>query len=438
MPVAPIFIDPSAISALYNQRVLEIHAQEAATAWMLRDAACTRSSHALDDLAERDERLVAHLAGLSIAGVRGLQIARDTLSLLGADETFVLTLLTLWSGTTAELDALLGAAANDDEQQRGAIAALAWADFAQAEPLLLRLAAAPQPALRSIAVSAYAAHRRDPGQLLRDAIFDPDQALRAAVYRAAGQLGRRDLFPALVNAASTPAGPEHGEACRYFAAWAAARLGDRSKAVLQTLADVACGDSPLNLAATDLLVRCLDREQAQAFCEEAKDNGHLRVAVRAAGSLGAPELVPLLVAMMQVQHTARLAGEAFATLTGVDMDLLDLVAEDQQPHERDDDNDDNNNDDNDDNLEEIEELDGHLPWPDAQQVWDFWVANSARFAAQTRHLMGLPISAANLPVVLAQGNQLQRAAAALELSLRAPTEPLFEIRAPAPRQREVG
>jgi hypothetical protein len=53
-----------------------------------------------------------------------------------------------------------------------------------------------------------------------------------------------------------------------------------------------------------------------------------------------------------------------------------------------------------------------------------------------RYLCGQPISRENCRRVLIEGFQRQRIAAALELALLNPDEPLFEWRAPGWRQQE--
>jgi hypothetical protein len=55
-----------------------------------------------------------------------------------------------------------------------------------------------------------------------------------------------------------------------------------------------------------------------------------------------------------------------------------------------------------------------------------------------RYLLGRPIDdEAWLEHVLREGFQRQRAAAALELAIRRPTEPLFNVAAPAWRQKKL-
>jgi uncharacterized protein (TIGR02270 family) len=78
--------------------------------------------------------------------------------------------------------------------------------------------------------------------------------------------------------------------------------------------------------------------------------------------------------------------------------------------------------------------DEHLYWPDPAKCQKWWAKNQARFSTGTRHLCGKPMTPESLRDVLKNGYQRQRAAAALELAIREPGKPLFEVRAPGFRQ----
>ena len=73
-------------------------------------------------------------------------------------------------------------------------------------------------------------------------------------------------------------------------------------------------------------------------------------------------------------------------------------------------------------------------WPDPAKCAKWWSVNKGRFNAGTRYLCGKPMTPESLRDVLKNGYQRQRAAAALELAIREPGKPLFEVRAPGFRQ----
>ena len=66
------------------------HAEDAAFLWLLRDAAVTQPHYDLDDLAELDNRVEAHLDGLRIAGDAGWEICWDALIYQEPDKSSIL------------------------------------------------------------------------------------------------------------------------------------------------------------------------------------------------------------------------------------------------------------------------------------------------------------------------------------------------------------
>ena len=83
------------------------------------------------------------------------------------------------------------------------------------------------------------------------------------------------------------------------------------------------------------------------------------------------------------------------------------------------------------------DADRDLPWPDPARVKKWWQGASGGFSAGSRYLLGKPINPDSLREVLRVGRQRQRAAAAMELAMLNPGEALFEVRAPAVRQRRL-
>jgi uncharacterized protein (TIGR02270 family) len=126
---------------------------------------------------------------------------------------------------------------------------------------------------------------------------------------------------------------------------------------------------------------------------------------------------------------ARLAGEAFQMISG-----LDFTA-DTYRRPPPDGFDAGPSDDPADPAVEPDPDEG-LPWPDPQTVKWWWDGQRQRLRPGTRYLLGRPLEPDWLERVLREGKQRQRAAAALELALRRPGTPLFEVRAPGRRQRE--
>ena len=90
------------------------------------------------------------------------------------------------------------------------------------------------------------------------------------------------------------------------------------------------------------------------------------------------------------------------------------------------------------NDEEVDlDPDEDLPRPKQALVQQWWKDNKGRFQAGQRYLLGEPITVEQCQSVLRKGFQRQRIAAALELALLQPEQPLFETRAPGFRQQRL-
>jgi uncharacterized protein (TIGR02270 family) len=154
------------------------------------------------------------------------------------------------------------------------------------------------------------------------------------------------------------------------------------------------------------------------------------LSVIGAGILGDPALITWLIEEMSVPPLARVAGEAFTMITGVDLAYHDLDTAPPEDFEAG-----PNEDPNDDNVEM--DPDERLPWPNAPLIGAWWGKHEHEFHPGVRHLVGKPITAEWAASVLCTGRQRQRAAAAMEIALLTPGKPLFEVRAPGFRQQRV-
>jgi hypothetical protein len=131
----------------------------------------------------------------------------------------------------------------------------------------------------------------------------------------------------------------------------------------------------------------------------------------------------------EYEHDAR-TERASRTITGVDLAYEDLDTDKPEGFESG-----PTEDAKDDNVEM--DPDERLPWPDANLIAKWWEKHTNEFQPRVRHLLGKPITADWMQQVLRIGRQRQRAAAALELAIMQPGQPLFEVRAPGFRQQEL-
>ncbi|HWG80630.1 MAG TPA: TIGR02270 family protein [Stellaceae bacterium] len=395
--------------------MLTVHAEDAAFLWLTRDNAVRAPHYALKDLAKLDDRVEAHIDGLRVAGDDGWALALEQLKHPEGGEYFAAMVLALESGRKEKIAAVVERA-QEAGALRGVVSALGWVDWEVAKPAVGGLIASTEPRLRRIAIAACAITRNNPGIHLANALAHADPALRARACRAVGELARKDL---LGEMAPQLAGED--ETCRFWAAWSATLLGDpRGFAPLWKF--ISGTASRRTARALAVLLRALPPAQAQDWLKMlGRDPERRRAAITGVGVYGDPTYASWLIQQMADEKFTRLAGEAFAMMTGVDLAYIDL---DRRPPEG------VETGPNDDPADPDVELDpdNWLPWPDPERVARWWGAQRNGYAPGTRYLLGKPITPESLTDILRTGRQRQRAAAALELTLRTGAM-LFETRA---------
>ena len=62
------------------ESIINQHAEEASFLWLLRNEAVHQPHYDLNDLAELDDRVKAHIDGLRIAGDKGWEICKENLA----------------------------------------------------------------------------------------------------------------------------------------------------------------------------------------------------------------------------------------------------------------------------------------------------------------------------------------------------------------------
>jgi len=188
----------------------------------------------------------------------------------------------------------------DDEPQlaRGFVSALGWLEADDVLDVLERLLAPTcSPALQALGIAGALAHRRDPGIALMDALASRDDALRARALRAAGELGRKDLLPEVLDAFAASS-----DEVRFWSARSALLLGEER--------------------ACSLAVRCSERERAHAELRALLDSFE-RTAIVGIGALGDPTMLPALMESMREPALVQLAREAFTLITGLELEAED-------------------------------------------------------------------------------------------------------------------
>ncbi|MGE3152915.1 MAG: TIGR02270 family protein [Nitrospiraceae bacterium] len=404
--------------------IVSQHAEEAAFLWLLRSNATRQPHYALKDLAKLDGRVEAHLDGLRVAGEPGWELCKAALGSEEPGEMFAASVMAFESDNESRIQAVLDVVAAKPELLYGMVSALGWLSFEQASPHIQPLLGSEVHLHRQIGLAACAVHRADPGQALNLAVTSRNLPLRARALKAVGELGRKDLLGAVKDHLRA-----EDENVRYWAAWSGALLGEPS--AVPVLQGFAIPNNSYAEQACGMALRRLSLDEAHAWGRElAGRPATRRMAVIGVGVVGDPAQIPWLVEQMAIPNVARVAGESFTFITGIDLAYDDLERDKPEGFEAG-----PTENPEDENVEM--DPDEDLPWPHPELIEKWWSQNKSRFTNGTRYLCGQPMTVESLNQVLRTGKQRQRIAAAIELAMRQPGTPLFNTSAPGFRQTKI-
>jgi uncharacterized protein (TIGR02270 family) len=403
------------------------HVEEAAHLRQLRSTLLRAPQVRLTQLARADERIAAHLDGVAVAGACGVSLVQQALEQPGPGPIFVAAVRAIEDRDAQRLDQLLSSVEAVRRGRAGLISAFGWVAAADLKGITKGLLESAAPWRREVGLAACAMHGADPGAALINALDDPDAGLRARALRGAGGAGRLDLLGACL-ALLGDADP----CCAFEAARAALMLGNRSESVsaLEAIALAPGGEDRWHQrAAMASILKVIPPKRAQALLASlTTDPQRIRLLIHGIASAGDPHHVPWLLVRMRDPTLARVAGEAFSLLSGLDLVRGDFelkpptAVEELGPS--------GDPVDGDVSMDE----DDHLPWPDPDKLAAWWARQHASFTPGTRCFMGRPLTRRSCIEVLKTGAQRQRIAAAEHLCLLSPGTPLFNTAAPAWRQ----
>lgn len=404
--------------------IIERYVEDAMFLWLRRNRAIRAADCSLADIARTDDRLDAVIEGLKLAGDSGWNLCRDAFSYGGPGALFAPAVLAFTSARQEWIEELLGLGEKSLDHSRPIISALGWIGSETALPHIQSLLSSPNEMHKRIGIGACAVLRIDAGNIMTNAFSSTEPLVRSRSLRMAGELGNKKYGP-LCEVGLNDA----DESCRFWAAWSLAVLGERKG--LDLLQQTVEKTGPFSEIAADIISRCIDPGKALAWQKDlAKSKKNARIAVRVAGILGIAALLPWLIEQMHRPELARAAGSAFRQITGVVIDGTDLQGQKPPGFQSGPAGDLENS-----NFEM--DPDEKLPWPSPSLVLEWWKINGAYFKEGIRYIGGLPVNPANLQQVLVIGSQDIRAACALELAIRQPGRPLFEVRSPAWEQRRA-
>jgi uncharacterized protein (TIGR02270 family) len=397
--------------------IIDQHAEEAAFLWLLRHNAVYAPHYNLKDLAKLDGRVEAHVDGLRIAGDYGWEVCRNNLEINEPGEVFAAGILVLEGNDIERINSVYRTVETVPNTLNALISAFGWVEPHHLQGKVNGLLVSKMPLWRQVGIAACAIHRVDPGDFLDQAIQDDDSQLRARALRAVGELGRIDLMQSLLKQVS-----DEDSAIGFWAAWSSVLLGDRGRA-LSSLQTRIIEGSEFSLKAMSVVLRVLGLQEVKALLKVLVQSGdRTREAIIGVGISGDSSYMLWLIKQMEVPELAKIAGESFSFISGVDIAYEDLDGELPKnfaagPTE------------NPEDEEVAMDPDEDLPYPDPLLIDRWWKQHQRNFLPSVRCLSGKPVSEPQCQAVLRTDKQRQRQAAALELSLMQPAKPLFETRA---------
>jgi uncharacterized protein (TIGR02270 family) len=412
---------PTTVPAVIYQ-----HAQDCAFLYEARTLMTRAANGKLADLRRFDDRLAAHLDGLGVGAADAMRVCDAALENPTAGAVFAVSVNALRTRDGERLNRIYALAEAVPAAKSGLASAFGWVEQTQLRGVVAKLLSSSKAFQRRLGIAVCALHRVDAGRL-RDAVLEGSEPeLRARALRACGELGVKDLLPACMRAI------EIDDAVgRFWASWAAILLGNRGGGALEVLMNLSEAPQSLRARGFELALQSMDQQNSRAWLHQlAQSSDDLRWVIQGSGIAGDPTYVPWLIKQMEDLKTARVAGESFRLITGVDLTYLGLHRRNIAGNAG------GPSDDPDDSNVEMD-LDEGLPWPDAERVARWWQTNGGRFLPGTRYFLGSTVTRENCLRVLKEGFQRQRILAAHYLCLLEPGTTLFEWRAPARRQQRL-
>lgn len=407
----------NAYSHLYDQYV-----DDAAFLWLLRTNAVNQPHYDLWDLRELDQRIEAQLDALMGAPDDAWNICEASLYLQQPGEIFVASIMAFRSLDVRKIQIAVEAGIGDPHAFNGLVSAMGWLAGRLVHSWIKKFLTSKDLNHKYLALAVCGIRREDPRDYLSSIFQREDclahEMLHARALRLVGELKRFDLLPALRLGESA-----ESKNIKFWSHWSQILLGDKQQA-LQLEAWV-IAENPLQRQAIEICFRSLPLETAREWISHlAKDTTKIRQVIHATAVLGDPQAINWLLVQMRTPALTRYAGEAFTTITGIDLETHKLVLE---------------------NIPELDELlpndgaqneeldiseDQNLPFPDINKVAAVWQKYQQRFALGQRYFMGQIIgnnqqTSDHLQQIYERGKQRQRGAAALELSLQSSSQYLL-------------
>ena len=402
-------ISTQAYTGIFDQLV-----DNASFLWLLRSLVVNRPNYNPHELSILDKRIDAQLDGLMTGPEESWNICVSALELQQPDAVFTAAVLAFRSLDIHYIQQAVEAGLSSDYTLRGLVSAMAWLPGRLVHSWIKKFLTSKDLNHKYLALAVCSARREDPREFLTAIVQREDCLAHPQLYtralRLIGELKRFDLLHVLRSGMAS-----NDKNVMFWATWSAILLGD--KMLAKNLQPYVLTSNPHQARAMALCFRVLPLETARSWITLlAKDPSNNRLVISATASLGDPHAINWLIAQMRIPALTRVAGEAFTTITGIDLQEHKLVLEElpdlegQLP------------DDGAQNEEIDLSDDEYLPFPDVNKVAAVWQKYQQRYAPKQRYFMGQIINPSistseHLRTIFATGQQRQRQMAAVELAI---------------------
>jgi uncharacterized protein (TIGR02270 family) len=391
----------------------EKYFDDASFLWVLRNNSINKFNYNWQEIKELDKRIDSQIDALLTSPDESWTICLSSLQLFQPGEVFVSSILAFRSLDIRKIQIAVEAGLTDHCTFEALTAAMSWLPDRYIHSWIKKFLSSKNLEHKYLALAVCGSRREDPREYLTHILNRADclchENLYARGLRLIGEIKRFDLIPILKRAAEN-----ENEVIKFWSIWSQILLGDRSKALL--LKNWITDPNPLQLQAVNICFRVIPIDLARDWIVTLSKNPlNQRVVIQTTAILGDPEAIPWLLAKMHNPVFSRIAGEAFTTITGIDLKEHNLILENIPKLE-------NILPDND--IEDISDNidDGNLEFPDVNKLAALWQKYQTRFLVGNRYFFGKIINdnaetLTHLRKIFINGNQKIREAAALELSL---------------------
>lgn len=399
---------------------------DASFLWLLRSISVKQPHFYLDDLTTLENRVNANLDGAMCDFESAWDICLEELVYEQAGETFTAAMIAFRSRDMSKIKHIVEHAFCNEQTFEGSVSAIAWLPKQLNKEWLEKFLVSKDLNHKHLAIAVCSALRKNPSKVLFE-LFEREDCvahtpLLARMIRLVGEL-KLYAFANHLQKHTAHALPE----VQFWANWSLVMLGEH-KQVLNLIPFIQ-QQTPFQHQAIEMAFKILPIANSRAWISQHVQKPEmLRVIIRSTGVLGDTHAIPWLIEKMKNFETAKIAGEAFTLITGIDLERYELSIDPPKvialvP-----------NDENDDANTDLDE-DENLPFPDVNKINHTWLHYRDRYKPETRYIMGIDVTENNPDTVsklnnmLKQANQRQRASIALTLALLDPQSPFVNVKA---------